>query len=65
MTAPRQPGDLILDRYMPNASDEEREVARENLRLLARLLVQKSERIAHERSEQAAAERHDPMVNLK
>ena len=32
----RQPGDLILDRYMPNASLEERETARANLyRLIA------------------------------
>ncbi len=32
---PRQPGDLILDRYMPNATPEERETARENLRRYA------------------------------
>lgn len=32
----QQPGDLILDRYMPKASSEEREIARANLyRLIA------------------------------
>ncbi len=35
----RQPGDLILDRYMPNASQEEREQARANLRGLLAALV--------------------------
>jgi hypothetical protein len=35
----RIPGDIILDRYLPNATAEEREAARENLRRLARLLI--------------------------
>ena len=34
----RQPGDLILDTYLPTASAEERALARENLVRLARLL---------------------------
>lgn len=34
-----RPGDVILNRYMPHASLEEREAARENLRLLARFLL--------------------------
>lgn len=40
-TQPRtpRPGDFILDRYMPHASDEKCEEARENLRRLARLLI--------------------------
>lgn len=28
----QRPGDLILDRYMPDATPEERETARENLK---------------------------------
>jgi len=40
------PGDIILDRYLPNATDEERETARENLRRLARLLIRVHERLA-------------------
>jgi hypothetical protein len=40
------PGDFILDRYLPNATGEEREAARENLRRLARLLIRVHERLA-------------------
>lgn len=40
------PGDIILDRYLPNATGEEREAARENLRRLARLLIRVHERLA-------------------
>ena len=41
-----RPGDVILDRHLPNATEEQREVARENLRRLARLLVRVHERVA-------------------
>lgn len=37
--AERTPGDLILDRYMPHASGDERDAARENLQRLARLIL--------------------------
>lgn len=40
------PGDVILDHYLPNATGEEREAARENLRRLARLLIRVHERLA-------------------
>lgn len=48
MTAPRpkRPGDLILDRYLPRADDEQREQARDALRAHARLLMRIGERIA-------------------
>lgn len=48
MAAPRarQPGDDILDRYLPNAFAEEREEAQENLRHLARFLISVHERRA-------------------
>lgn len=42
------PGDIILDRYLPNASAEQREEARENLRRLARLIVRVHTRLARE-----------------
>jgi hypothetical protein len=51
--AQRQPGDIILDRAMPNATDEEREAARENLRRFARFLIRVHERLAREKDEAA------------
>jgi len=39
MPKPRQPGDLILDRYLPDADDETRERAREVLRRYTLLLI--------------------------
>lgn len=39
-----RPGDTILDRYMPHATSEEREIARANLRRFARLLLRVKER---------------------
>ena len=47
-----RPGDLILDRYMPNASDAEREEARENLRRFACVLTRIEDRLALEWYEQ-------------
>src|SRR3989344_614168 len=46
--SPRKPGDLVLDRVMPNATDQEREAARENLREFAKVIVGIAERIMHE-----------------
>jgi hypothetical protein len=37
--APYRAGDIILDRYLPNAVAEEREEAREHLRRLVRLIL--------------------------
>lgn len=37
--AHRRPGDQILDRYCPDLSPEERELAHERLRSLARVLI--------------------------
>jgi len=50
---PYQPGDLILDRYMPDATDEEREAARENLRQFAVIVVGMAKRLAREEREQS------------
>lgn len=41
-----RPGDVILDRYLPSATAEERETARENLYRFARLLIRVHERLA-------------------
>ena len=45
MGKPRQPGDLILDRHMPNASAEAREEARDNLRALVGALMRINRRL--------------------
>ena len=54
MTSPksRRPGDLILDRYLPNVDHEMREQAREVLRAHALILIRIGERIEAE-TEQA------------
>lgn len=50
MTSPksRRPGDLILDRYLPDADEETRERAREVLRTHALHLIRIGERIEAE-----------------
>lgn len=40
----RRPGDQILDRYCPHLSPEERELAHERLRNLARVLIRIAKR---------------------
>lgn len=47
-TPPPKPGDLILGRYMPNATEEEREEARQNLQAFAATLVRIAARRADE-----------------
>ena len=44
-----RPEDIFLDRYIPNASEAEREQASENLRRLVRLLIRVHERLAWEK----------------
>lgn len=51
--ANRQAGDLILDRYMPHATAEEREAAREHLRAFAAVVVGIAKRLALEERDQA------------
>ena len=48
---PRQPGDQIIDRYCPNLTLEEREIARERLRGLAKILVKIAVRQVREERE--------------
>ena len=52
----RQPGDLILDRYMAGATAKEREAARENLRAFAVVVVGMARRLAIEEREQVIRE---------
>ena len=44
----KSPGDLILDRYMPDATCEEREEARANLKRLAQAYITIIERLIAE-----------------
>ena len=61
----RQAGDLILDRYMPHATKEEREAARENLRAFAVVVVGIARRLALEEQEQAISESGHRNVDLE
>ena len=45
----KKPGDIILDHYMPNATEAEREAARANLYALAAVILRICTRIAQER----------------
>jgi hypothetical protein len=57
-----RPGDIILDRYLPHASEEEREAARENLRRLARLLIRVHERLALDTPQEAIRANDEPAL---
>ena len=48
-TPNRKPGDVILDHYMPDATEAERETARANLYALAAVILRICTRIAQER----------------
>jgi hypothetical protein len=52
----RRPGQSLIDRYMPNATEEAREEVYTNLRALVALLVRIDERLALE-----DRERHDSL----
>jgi hypothetical protein len=45
----RRPGDLIIDRYMPDATPEEREEAHANLRRFLKALLRVAVRVTKER----------------
>jgi len=47
-TKTRRPGDLILDHYMPNASEEEREAARANLKAYVSVVIEICSRLERE-----------------
>jgi len=49
-TPKRRPGNLILDRYLPDADDETRERARDALRQFAMVLLGIGERLHVEQS---------------
>ncbi|MEQ8594759.1 MAG: hypothetical protein RIC04_13890 [Parvibaculum sp.] len=56
----RKPGDLIIDRYMPNATEAEREEARENLRAYLAVAMRIAARLEWEEREQGQATRANP-----
>jgi hypothetical protein len=45
---PRRPGDLILDHYMPNATEEQREEARSNLKAYVAAVIGIRQRLDRE-----------------
>lgn len=47
-SAPRRPGDLLLDRYLPDADEEMREQARREFRAWAHFLIRIGDRLAAE-----------------
>jgi hypothetical protein len=58
------PAERILDRYMPEASDTERQEAKDNLKRLARLLVRIEDRMAFEWRESQIRDSAEGAVNL-
>lgn len=48
-THERRPGQLFIDRYMPNANEQEREDAYQNLRELVAILVEVDDRVTQEK----------------
>lgn len=55
----RTPGDIILDRYLPNATPEEREIARENLRAILAMYL----RIEEERALRTSGKHESPKMD--
>ncbi|HEY4941397.1 MAG TPA: hypothetical protein VII56_08205 [Rhizomicrobium sp.] len=64
-TNDERPGMSFIDRYMPDASAEEREAALERLQRLARVLVRIEERLAREWYEKWIRSNRDGAVKLK
>lgn len=56
----RKPGDLIITRYMPNASEVEREEARENLRAYLAVALRIARRLEQEERDRAQTIRANP-----
>ena len=56
MTAIKQcrPGDIILDRYMPDATTEQREEARANLKTYAAVFMRINQRLARDAGDKEA-----------
>jgi hypothetical protein len=59
-----RPGDLILNRYMLNATEAEREEARENLRAYATVILRIATRLATEEYEQEIRAKEADKINL-
>jgi len=60
-----QPGDIFLDRYMPNASHAAREEARQNLHNVFAVLLRIATRCANEDYEAAIRLKRSPAVESK
>lgn len=57
----KKPGDLILERYMPGATAEEREAARQNLLQFAATVIGIAKRRAHDEDDEIRA-KHDQAI---
>ena len=64
MTKARQPGDVFLNRYMPHATHEEREEARQNLYEFFAVLLRIATRRANEDHEAQIRAKKDDAVEL-
>lgn len=56
---PYRPGDVFLNRYMPDTTEEEREAARENLKNFAAVMLRVFTRMAKEDQDQAQESRRE------
>ncbi len=54
-TKQRLPGDLILDRYMPDATPEQREDAHANLKAYVAVIMRLNQRLAREAGDKSVA----------
>jgi hypothetical protein len=59
----KRPGEMLLDRYMPNASEAERAQAYENLRGLIVILVEIDRRLAREHREREIRANRSPELD--
>lgn len=64
MPRERKPGDVFLNRYMPNASEQEREAARENLYAYFAVLLSIATRRANEDWEKGIRPKHRAEVEF-
>ena len=60
---PHRPGDLILDHYMPNATEEQREEARANLKAYVAAVIAIHQRLQREAGDNQT--RAIPRVDVK
>ena len=60
----KRPGDVLLDRYLPDADEETRERARDAFRDFAFFLLRIGERLDQEARDAASSTRSDPGATI-